>query len=480
MKKKFVTNLALLIFLNLLIKPFWVFGIDRTVQNVVGEQQYGLYFALFNFSLILNILLDIGITNYNNRNIAQNNQLLSKHLSNIVVLKFLLGIFYLIISIAIAFLWGYNFEQMKLLFVLAFNQFLLSFILYLRSNISGLHFFKTDSLMSVLDRSLMIIICSVLLWGNVTKTPFKIEWFIYAQTASYTITAIVAFLIVLSKAEYIKLKFNWKFLTIILRQSFPYALLVLLMSFYTRFDGVLLERLLTDGGKQAGIYAQAFRILDAASMFSLLFAGLLLPMFAKMIKQKQAVNQLTQLSFSLIIIPSIIVSISSFFYRKEIMALLYHNHVEISSTIFGVLMFAYVFVSTSYIFGTLLTANGSMKRLNTLAAFGVVINLTLNFILIPKYKALGSAIANLSTQSFIAISQILISKKIFKFKINLKLITTIIIYVAGIFILGQITKDLPYNWIFSLSIMIVLSAIFAFGIKLFNIKNIYQIIKYED
>ncbi|RLD55832.1 MAG: hypothetical protein DRJ01_16105 [Bacteroidetes bacterium] len=480
MKKKFVTNLALLIFLNLLIKPFWVFGIDRTVQNVVGEQQYGLYFALFNFSLILNILLDIGITNYNNRNIAQNNQLLSKHLSNIVVLKFLLGIFYLIISVAIAFLWGYNIEQMKLLFVLAFNQFLLSFILYLRSNISGLHFFKTDSLMSVLDRSLMIIICSVLLWGNVTKTPFKIEWFIYAQTASYTITAIVAFLIVLSKAEYIKLKFNWKFLTIILRQSFPYALLVLLMSFYTRFDGVLLERLLTDGGKQAGIYAQAFRILDAASMFSLLFAGLLLPMFAKMIKQKQAVNQLTQLSFSLIIIPSIIVSISSFFYRKEIMALLYHNHVEISSTIFGVLMFAYVFVSTSYIFGTLLTANGSMKRLNTLAAFGVVINLTLNFILIPKYKALGSAIANLSTQSFIAISQILISKKIFKFKINLKLITTIIIYVAGIFILGQITKDLPYNWIFSLSIMIVLSAIFAFGIKLFNIKDIYQIIKYED
>ena len=480
MKKKFVTNLALLIFLNLLIKPFWVFGIDRTVQNVVGEQQYGLYFALFNFSLILNILLDMGITNYNNRNIAQNNQLLSKHLSNIVVLKFLLGVFYLIISVAIAFLWGYNFEQMKLLFVLAFNQFLLSFILYLRSNISGLHFFKTDSLMSVLDRSLMIIICSVLLWGNVTKTTFKIEWFIYAQTVSYTITAIVAFLIVLSKAEYIKLKFNWKFLATTLRQSFPYALLVLLMSFYTRFDGVLLERLLTDGGKQAGIYAQAFRVLDAASMFSLLFASLLLPMFAKMIKQKQSVTQLTQLSFLLIITPSIIVSISSFFYRNEIMNLLYHNHVEISSTIFGVLMFAYMFVSTSYIFGTLLTANGSMKKLNTLAAFGVVINLMLNFILIPKYQALGSAIANLSTQSFIAISQILISKKTFKFKINLKLISTIIIYVAGIFILGQITKDLPYNWIFSFSIMIVLSVVFAFGIKLFNIKDIYKIIKYGD
>ena len=480
MKNKFVTNLALLIFLNLLIKPFWVFGIDRTVQNVVGEQQYGLYFALFNFSLILNILLDLGITNYNNRNIAQNNQLLSKHLSNIVVLKFLLGIFYFIVSITLAFIWGYDLEQMKLLLVLVFNQFLLSFILYLRSNLSGLHFFKTDSLISVLDRSLMIIICSILLWGNVTKTPFKIEWFIYAQTASYITTAIVTFFIVLSKAEYIKLKFNRKFLVTILKQSFPFALLVLLMSLYTRIDAVLLERLLPDGERQAGIYAQAFRILDAASMFSLLFAGLLLPMFAKMIKQKQSVNQLTQLAYSLIIIPSIIVSISSFFYRNEIMNLLYHTHVNISSNVFGVLMFGYIFISTSYIFGTLLTANGSLKELNILAGIGVAINLTLNFILIPKYFALGSAIANLTTQSFIAIAQIIISKKIFSFKINYKLISTLITFTAGIFVFGLITKDLPYNWILSFSIMIVLSVIFAFGIKLLNIKNIYQIVKYGD
>ena len=36
MKRKFVINLALVLFLNLLVKPFWIFGIDRTVQNVVG------------------------------------------------------------------------------------------------------------------------------------------------------------------------------------------------------------------------------------------------------------------------------------------------------------------------------------------------------------------------------------------------------------------------------------------------------------
>ena len=72
MNRKFVTNLALLLLLNLLIKPFWIFGIDRSVQNTVGAGEYGLYLALFNWALIFNIVLDIGITNFNKELILKN------------------------------------------------------------------------------------------------------------------------------------------------------------------------------------------------------------------------------------------------------------------------------------------------------------------------------------------------------------------------------------------------------------------------
>ena len=209
MQRKFLTNLSLLLFLNFLIKPFWILGIDRSVQNVVGADDYGLYFALFNFSFLLNILLDIGITNFNNKNIAQNNHLLSKHFSSIVVLKLLLASVYGSITLLSGFFMGYGFEQFKLLILLVFNQFLLSFILYLRSNLAGLHLFKTDSLISVLDRIIMIIIAGILLWGNVTEQAFQIEWFVYLQTAAYILTAIIAFLLVLSKAKFMGLKWNF-------------------------------------------------------------------------------------------------------------------------------------------------------------------------------------------------------------------------------------------------------------------------------
>ena len=322
MKQKFITNLLLLLLLNLLIKPFWIFGIDRTVQNLVGDENYGFYFALFNFSLILNILLDVGITSYNNRNIARHHFLLPKHLSNIIGLKLLLAIVYALFCLIVAAIIGYNKIQIHLLIFLILNQFLVSFILYLRSNISALHLFRTDSLISVLDRTLMIIICSILLFTHRFREQFTISWFVYAQTASYLLTTIITFAVVMQKSGRFRIQFNPAFFVVFLRKSYPYAILILLMSLYNRIDSVMLERMLpgTRGHEQAGIYAQAFRLLDAVSMFGVLFAGLLLPIFSKMIKQGESVGQMVKLSYTLLIVPAIVIAVSSLYYDQEIMS----------------------------------------------------------------------------------------------------------------------------------------------------------------
>src|ERR1044071_2723802 len=108
MQRKFVTNLALVITLNLLVKPFWILGIDRYVQIAVGPETYGFYYALFNFSFLLNILLDFGITNYNNKNISQHNHLLNKHLSSILVLRMMLALVFAIVSMTAGYIIGYT------------------------------------------------------------------------------------------------------------------------------------------------------------------------------------------------------------------------------------------------------------------------------------------------------------------------------------------------------------------------------------
>lgn len=491
MQRKFLTNLGLLLSLNLLIKPFWIFGIDRTVQNTVGVEDYGFYFVIFNFSFLFNILLDLGITNFNNRNIAQHNHLLTKHFSGIVVLKLLLGLgFFLITYLVAIFVMDYSGEQLYLLAFLAFNQFLSSFILYLRSNISGLLLFKTDSFLSILDRVLMILFCGLLLWGHVTEAPFRIEWFVYSQTAAYSLTALIAFYIVIRKSAFRRLNWNWPFFLMIIKKSMPFALMVLLMSLYNRLDPVMLEGILgeSSGNEQAGIYAHGYRLLDAASMISFLFSVLLIPIFSKMIKQKEAVDQILKLSFTLIITTAIIVAVASFYYSREIMSLLYDTDTSQSAPVFQLLMLGFVAISTTYIFGTLLTANGNLRELNIVAAVSLGINLLVNLLLIPRLLAYGSAISSLSTQLFAALAQVFLVQKIFRFRVNYRFLITLLLFVAGVILLTwlsqRFTISLPglpahLGWLVNLTLALAGSFILAVLLRLFHFSALIRILRSE-
>jgi len=480
MKRKFIVNLALVLFLNLLVKPFWIFGIDRTVQNVVGADGYGFYFSLFSFSLLLNIFLDFGITNFNNRSIAREPEKLPEYFSRILGLKFMLAVFYAGICLLAGWILGYDEAQFSLLWVLILNQFLASLVLYLRSNISGLHYFRTDSLVSVLDRTIVIIICGILLWGNVTNQAFRIEWLVYSQTVAYALTAIVAFLIVWYRAGYFRFRINLPAFLKIIRQSFPFALLILLMTFYNRIDSVMLERILENGKEQAGIYAQSFRILDAAGMFAFLFAGLLLPIFSRMLKKGQDIGEMVRLSFTLIIVPAATLAGLGIFYGFEIMEWMYNEHIETSSRIFPLLMFGFMAISTTYIFGTLLTANGNLRELNILATSAVVLNILLNLIMIPKHQAFGAAISSLVTQVYMALAQVIISVIKLRMVSDYKFIARLALFALILCLVGYITSIYFTQWYLGAFLMILSSLSLMFLFRLVRLKDLYNIIRFDE
>lgn len=440
MQKKFVVNLALLLFLNLLVKPFYILGIDAEVQNQVGSVDYGMYFSIFSFSFLFNILLDFGITNFNTKNIAQNQQLLSKHFSGILSLKFTLIILYFLFSVFLGFVIGYDRTQLMLLVILLINQSLVSLILYFRSNLSGLHLFKSDSIISVLDRVLLIAIMSVLLWGGLTNQTIKIEWFVIAQTVSYALTALIAFAMIRSRSKLMKLKLKGTFSLMILKKSIPFALLVLMMTFYYRIDSVMLERMLVDGKEQTGIYAMGYRFFEASNNIAYLFAVLLLPIFSRMIIKQQKVDQLVALSFRILISGAIFLAFIAWFYAWDILELRYTSHVDEATVPFQLLMICFVAIASNYIFGTLLTANGSLKALNIIAFSGMVLNIVLNYILIPEYLVIGCALASLITQVFTSLAQFAIAARTFSFRFNVKLIAQFIIYIILLFFLMTLVK----------------------------------------
>ncbi len=476
MQRKFLSNLIFVLFLNLLIKPFWILGIDRTVQNTVGEYEYGFYYPLFSFTILFNILLDFGITNYNNRNIAQHGHMLKRYFSGIFNVKLVLGFVYLLVTIIAGLIIGYDSKELQLLFILCINQFLSSLILYLRSNLAGLLHFKSDGLLSILDRVIMIGICGVLLWGNVVG-EFQIEWFVYAQLIAYLLTAIVGFLLVYREVKFFKVRVDYKLFRIVLKESLPFALLVLLMSFYYRLDSIMIKGLLDNGRFEAGIYAKSYRLLEGFNMFGYLFAGLLLPLFSRMLKEKKSIKKLVNLSFNLIFLPSIAVAVISWIYATEIMELLYYENITQSAKVYGVLMFSFIAIALTYVYGTLLTANGSLKQLNIISLIGLGLNLVLNYLMIPKYGAYGAAVATLFTQIVVVVSQIIIAKKIlqmgYTFSVFAKNGFVILLAISFSLYISQFIK----HWIVSSLLILVLFIILAVLFRIFNFSDFKKLLK---
>jgi O-antigen/teichoic acid export membrane protein len=155
-------------------------------------------------------------------------------------------------------------------------------------------------------------------------------------------------------------------------------------------------------------------------MFGFLFATLLLPMFARMLRQDRSgasVRPLVSLGFKLIWAGSITLASAVFLARQDLVQLM----MPLRATAYrwdtlGILIWTFVPVSVTYIFSTLLTASGRLMAMNRFFALGLVLGTTLNLTLIPIWQAVGSAWATLVTQSFIAAAMVFLCFRFFPLK----------------------------------------------------------------
>ena len=481
MKRKFITSLGFLLTLNLLIKPVYVFGIDRVVQNTVGAEVYGRFFMLLNVALIFQILLDLGIENFIRKEVARNPEKASGYFSNILLLKLMLLVPYSLICILVALLRNFlSGDYFWLFLLILINHFLASFILFIRANLGAFQLFRTESVVSVLDRTLMIMVVGTLLLYPATKAIFRINWFVIAQTFSYSVALTAGIILLRKNSVRLAHRIDLKQFVPVIKQLFPFATLVLLMALYYRADSIFLGLLLPDGDVQAGIFAHGFRILDFMTNYALLFPILLLPIFSKTIHQKQKVDGLLQLAALLLIIPSITVIVPALVYREQLFQLLYTEHIMLSANAFAILSISFIGMCICYTFGALLTANGNLKQLNIMAALAVVISVVLNLILIPRYKVLGAAMANAAAQLFTLFFHIILASGIFRLKLNVKLVIRLAIFLLSLAGAAQLIQIPDLNWLVGSAILISTGMLLALLLKLVHFRGILFILRQEE
>jgi O-antigen/teichoic acid export membrane protein len=456
----FYSSLVLMIVLNMVIKPAWVFGIDRQVQNQVGVAEYGIYFSLFNLSVVFIFLLDWGLTTYFNRQLAMQSPEAGSTTGSFLQLKLFFSLFYALVVCSAA--WITGIQRWDIVVCVILIQVFYSLFMFFRAALTARQFFLTDAWLSVVDKSLMLLIAGFLLYYPSLHGSMTIERFAWLQAACLGVAMLIAWLCLWQKKLLHHLRFSGFPAKKIFRQAFPFALIVLLMSVHARLDAFLLERLNANGAYETGVYAAAYRLLDASNMVGMLTASFLLPYIVRQWSGSKNISEVILTGRHFLLMFAIGISCVTIFMGGWIQQLLYHHKDMNAVTVLQWCLPALIGYSLTQIYGTALTATGHIRPFCVIVGMASLVNILLNLLLIPSLGAKGCCIAALCSQLGGGIAIMFYANQ----KIGLHPhFRSLLVYIFTAILLGTFLYT-GNNWNLDKEVMIAIAAILTLLIML--------------
>ena len=391
--QRYKRSLIRLLLSNALIKSIWILGIDRWVQNEVGMLAYGDYFSVWGLTLTAGFLLDMGLSTMVRRERAAQGSSESVLAGTFWMKASLLLVYFLAIA-SIGWLNGHF--STSWFWGVAIIQALNSFYVYLRAWVAATQAYAADVWFSVLDKGMLIPICALWLSGYVTTLPITLDAFIFLQTASLGVSIGIVWSYLNHKQIQFVGPFTISFQRI--RSALPYAILVLLMSAHTRLDGLLIHQWSTSGNLEAGRYAAGYRLIDSANMFGYLVASFLLPYVSRHLADAGQLRSAIGMARNGLLLFSMSLIGFVFFFAREVSHLLYANDPAAVARILPILFGSVMGYSLIHVYGTVLTARGSLRLFQFVIALALVVHLVLAFIWIPTAGAVGAARSALISQ----------------------------------------------------------------------------------
>jgi O-antigen/teichoic acid export membrane protein len=376
--------------------------LENLVQDKIGHEQYGLFAALNALAFLFIVLVDLGINQFVTKKFASEAQAGSEIYSTYFSFKFALAGFYPFFMVGVGYLLGYTHQEILLLFLISLSYCALQLIMYLRAKFQASQLFTIDSIASIADKTVLVVFTIAVLGTGITLHNY-VDARLLATVLALILIAIPAIKIYSPKA----FTFNWDYSTwkSIVKQTYPFAFITVLFSVHDKIDQVMIERMLDDHA--SGLYAGAYRWLDAFMMFLWIILPMFFARFAFYKNTQQDLSKVLTMAQIVSAVPMIFVSCFVWFHGKQLFFLLGNSTAaEIEEMTFCLkILFIAVFIHAYFAcLGTLLSATGGEFYMNRMLIFSIVLNVVLNIILLPLMGIAGAAVATVCSTLFISLS----------------------------------------------------------------------------
>jgi O-antigen/teichoic acid export membrane protein len=260
-------------------------------------------------------------------------------------------------------------------------------------------------------------------WGKITQALIgtAVGFFVLFNfpsvenlSYSYLLAAFLAFIFILFlfqlKIFHLNISWDRKIWKKFLGLSWPLAFTAIFTLIYTSIDSIMMGY----WGQitETGWYNAAYNIVNATLAPMALISISFFPVLSKAFKEsKEKLQNIWDYQMKLMIILAIPLVIGGIVLAPKIIDFIYDPSFAPSIFAFQILIIVAGFIYLSEPFYRVLIASDQQKKIIFITLVGAMVNIILNFILIPRYSLYGAAIAAVTTYAILLFLFIRFTKK---------------------------------------------------------------------
>lgn len=396
-----------------------------TIARYLQDTEFGKYSFVFAFTSFFAIISDLGLSTLTIRDVARNKELTGKYLGNISIFKLILSIIGFVILVIIINSLNYSSDVILATYIIGAYVIIDSFNRFLMSFFRAFEKMQYETLVRVIEKSMIFLLAIYMIHQKEGLIEIVIVFLI-----SGILNFILIWAIVIKKFSKPQFRIDFSFLKNLFLEALPFGLNSIFVIIYFRIDVVMLSIMTEDS--VVGWYNAAYNIVDGlCALFITTIVGVSYPLMSRYyIESMDALKRLFLQLFQILLILGLLISISMTVLAPKMIPILYGDSYINSIKVFQILIWSFFIICVSMISSTVLYSINKQKLVTIGTGLGALSNITLNYILIPKYSLYGAAYATLITEFLGFIIYFYYSMKILR--VDLKdflLITTITKYI---------------------------------------------------
>lgn len=361
----------------------------------LGVVNFGKYSFAIAFTSLFFILSDIGLSLLIIREIARDVSNAGLYLTNVSIIKLILSLITMVLIAISTNLFDYSHDMKFAIYTVGGIAVITSFTTSLRSFFRAFERMEYETLSKIIEK--------ILVFGGVLSVLYLNFGFIevlcamlIAQLISLILTLIIIFKFLIN----IKYIFDLVVCKDLIRKALPFTLSSIFTFIYFHTDTIMLS--IMKGDAAVGWYNAAYRLIVALPFFSAAFVGAIYPILSKYSdSSKDRLVIVYEKSFKFLLLVSVPLGIGTSLIAERLILSLYGAEYLNSVIVLQILIWV---TSISFIYSIVgfVLASINQQRIDAyITGISAIMNIVLNFILIPAYSYTGAGIASLISQLFV-------------------------------------------------------------------------------